>query len=373
MILPVFSVYASQLAGATPVLVGIALGIYGLTQCVFQIPFGFLSDYVGRKKIIAFGLIIFAIGSAIAALSDTISWIILGRALQGTGAIGSTIMALMSDLTSAAERTKAMAIAGITIGLSFSLAMLIGPLLTIGLSTQGLFWVAVFLSGVAMVILITLVPNCERDRAARNNENNIFTLLKNPTLIHLNISILLLHAIFTASFVVLPMSLQSLLPSSQQWKLYLPVLLIAFSFTLPLIIFAEKKQCVKLFFISAIFILGFSEILFWFFSKNFLLSAVGLLLFFTAFSILEAFLPSLVSKIAPKNRKGTALGIYSSAQFLGIFLGGGLGGWLHGKFGLTHVYLFCVVLAFSWIMIAFQIKNPQHQSPENDTGDPSHG
>lgn len=368
MVLPLFSLYAHQLIGATPTLIGISLGIYGLTQAVFQIPFGAWSDKVGRKKIITLGLILFAIGSIVSACSTTIWSMIIGRALQGTGAVGSVIIALMADLTRENQRTKAMAIIGITIGMSFSLAMLLGPLLAPWLHVTGLFWLAALLSGLAILILLTRVPQPVQTTWHADTEperRSFWYVLKHPGLTRLNVSIFMLHAIFTASFVVIPISLQQLagLHGNQQWILYLPALLLAFLCSIPSIIIAEKKHCLKLFFLGAIVLLGLAEAVFWLFAQSLLFSAFGLFLFFTGFSILEAFLPSLVSRTAPSARKGTALGLYSCAQFLGIFAGGSLGGWLYGVLGLTHVYLCCILLTILWIAIAFSIKNPHHQKP----------
>ena len=367
MVLPLFSLYAHQLQYATPLLIGVAMGIYGLTQAILQIPFGAWSDQVGRKKIIALGLIIFAIGSAVAASATTIWGMILGRSLQGGGAVGSTIIALMADLTREKERTKAMAIIGMTIGMSFSLAMLMGPLLNPWLHVNGIFWLAALLSLFAIAILVIYVPTPEKTiwhADAEPEWHSFFAVLTTQELARLNIGIFILHAIFTASFVIIPISLQNKvgLAGNQQWILYLPILLLAFICSIPCIIIAEKKHQLKLFFLAAIMTLSIAELVFWVFANSFVSFAIGLLLFFTGFSILEAFLPSLVSKTAPLKRKGTALGIYSCAQFLGIFVGGSVGGWLYGLFGPTDVYLFCVALAIAWVAIAFRMKNPQHQT-----------
>jgi MFS family permease len=365
MVLPAFSLYAHNLIGATPLLIGLAMGIYGLTQGIFQIPFGMLSDHFGRKKIITLGFIIFAIGSLIAATSHTIWGMIIGRSLQGTGAVGSTIIALLADLTRENQRTKAMAITGATIGFSFSIAMILGPLLTAWISIPGIFWLAVILSSLAIILLFTWVPHPTANlwhADAEPEPKQLIHILLEPALARLNGGIFLLHAIFTASFVILPISLQNLagLHGNEQWLLYLPTLLLAFILSIPCIIIAEKKHSLKTFFLAAIVILGIAELLLWFFAHSLLISALSLLLFFTAFSILEAFLPSLVSKTAPPQRKGTALGIYSCSQFLGIFIGGTLGGWLYGAFGLTDVYLFCVILTGLWFAIAFGMKKPQY-------------
>lgn len=362
MILPVFSLYAHGLRDATPFLIGVAMGVYGLTQGIFQIPFGMLSDLFGRRLLITIGLLIFALGSIVCAETHTISGMILGRALQGTGAVGSTIIAMIADLTREDHRTKAMAIAGMSIGMSFALAMVVGPLAA---SWINIFWLAAFFSLAAIFLLFTWAPAPTKTVWHDDTEpepSQFSALLKNRELMRLNSGIFILHAVLTASFVILPLSLQNLagLPAKQQWMLYLPVLVLAFLSSIPFIIVAEKKRLLKPFFLGAIAVLGIGELLLWFFAHHLLLSAISLLLFFAAFSLLEAFLPSLVSRTAPAHRKGTALGIYSCSQFLGIFMGGTVGGWLYGAFGITDVYLFCVVLTGVWLAIAFGMKKPQY-------------
>lgn len=368
MVLPLFSLYAHQLIGATPVLIGFAMGIYGLTQAIFQIPFGAWSDKFGRKKLITLGLIIFILGSLICAGSHTIWGMIIGRALQGAGAVGSTIIALLADLTRENQRTKGMAIIGMTIGMSFSFAMLLGPLLNPWLKVNGIFGLAAGMGFFAIFILYKWVPTPAKTSWHSDTEperHSFLSVLKLPELARLNISIFMLHAIFTASFVVIPIGLQlhAGLQENHQWRLYLPVLLLAFICSIPCIILAEKKQRLKQFFLGAIFLLCSAELIFWLFPDSIFFSAFSLFLFFTGFSVLEAFLPSLVSKTAPKARKGTALGIYSCSQFLGIFVGGSIAGWLYGLFGLTNVFLFCTILAILWAALAFRMKNPQHQVP----------
>jgi predicted MFS family arabinose efflux permease len=269
-----------------------------------------------------------------------------------------------------------MAIIGMTIGMSFSLAMLVGPVLNPWLHVNGIFWLAAGLSALAIILLYTHVPQPVKTEWHADTEpelHSFSSVLKNADLMRLNIGIFLLHAVFTASFVVIPISLQTLagLSANQQWMLYLPTLMLAFIASIPLIILAEKKQRLKQFFFGAIVMLGIAELLLWTLAGSLAISAVSIFLFFAGFSVLEAFLPSLVSKTAPSARKGTALGIYSCSQFLGIFVGGSLGGWLYGAFGLTNVYLFCTLLTILWATIAFRMKNPQHRSlttPSMTTG-----
>ena len=354
MVLPVFTLYAHQLPGATPTLIGLAMGIYGLSQALFQIPFGVLSDRYGRKPIIVLGLLIFIIGSLIAALADSIYIMILGRALQGIGAVGSTILALMADLTREEQRTKSMAIAGISIGLSFAIAMFLGPILIEWIPIYDLFFIAMLFGFAGIVVLYTAVPTPQITSWHRDTEpelKSFLRLLVAPELAKLNSGIFILHALFTASFVVIPISLNQFagLAASRQWVLYLPTLLLAFTACFICMGFAERKQQVKPYFLASIIALAGAELLLWLMPSNRWLTALGLGLFFTGFSLLEAFLPSLITRTAPAARKGSALGIYSSSQFLGIFVGGVLGGWLFGRFSFPGVYLFCFILALLWL------------------------
>lgn len=364
MVLPVFSLYAQQLKGATAALVGIAMGIYGLSQAVLQIPFGALSDRVGRKPIIVIGLSLFIIGSFIAGTADSITHMIIGRALQGAGAVGGTILATLADLTREEVRTKSMAITGMTIGFSFSVAMFIGPVLTKWMPIQYLFYLAAFLGLTAILILYVFVPTPQHVCWHRETEPELKSFLKlmtDPDLAKLNSGIFILHAIFTASFIVIPISLLHFvkLEANHQWLLYLPALLVAFVTALFCIGVAERKQQIKYFFLGGIFTLALAEVLLWEAPASITLASIGLCLFFTGFSLLEAFLPSLVSRTAPPARKGSALGLYSCSQFLGIFVGGALGGWLYGQYQFLGVYLFCVILALSWFILALFMQPPR--------------
>lgn len=365
MIMPVFALYAQGLPHATPFLIGLALGIYGLTQALLQIPFGVLSDHLGRRPIIALGLIFFAGGSLLAAFSHSIYTVIIGRALQGSGAIGSALMALLADLTQEEQRTTAMAIAGMTIGISFALAMIIGPLLTQWLPFQSLFGVAFVFSLLAIFILYTYTPKPRQLAWHPETEPELklfWTVLKNKELLRLNSGIFFLHALLTASFIALPLSLHQFLgwQGSRQWMLYVPTLLLAFVFSFACIGQAEKKKQVKYYFLGAILGLASAETVLWLFPKQLVVTIIGLILFFSSFSLLEAFLPSLISRTAPPRRKGTALGLYSCMQFLGIFMGGLLGGILYQHFGLLAIYQFCLTLSLLWLSIAYKMASPRY-------------
>ena len=365
MVLPVFSLYAQTLGGATATLIGVGMGIYGLAQALFQIPFGILSDRCGRKPMIVIGLVIFAIGSLIAGCAHSIWLLILGRTLQGIGAVGSTILAMIADLTREEQRSKAMAITGMSIGFSFTLAMLLGPLLTKWMTVSQLFYLAALFGIAAISVLYLFVPTPQHVSWHRDAEPELASFLKlliAPELAKLNSGIFILHAIFTASFVVIPISLldNAGLPANEQWLLYLPTLLLASFFALTLIGIAERQQRAKPYFLGGILLLTLSEILLWQAQANLTLVFIGLSCFFAGFSLLEAFLPSLVSRIAPVTRKGSALGIYSSAQFLGIFVGGVLGGWLYGQYHFFGVYLFCVILGLIWFALALCMQPPRY-------------
>lgn len=364
MVLPVFSLYAIQLQGATPSLVGLAIGVYGLSQALFQIPFGTLSDHFGRKPIICFGLIIFALGSLIAGLSHSIFMMIIGRALQGVGAVGSTLLALLADLTREQQRSKAMAIAGISIGCSFSIALLLGPLLTQWFSVNHLFLIAMLFGLLGILILYTAVPTTVivHQQSAKPTLKNFLQLFIEPQLLKLNSGIFILHAVFTASFIVIPISLVHFtgFASNKQWQLYLPTLLTALFLTLALLGLAERKQQVKFYFLTGIFLLALAEFLLWLMPNHLWPTLMGLTSFFLGFSILEAFLPSLITRTVPTKQKGSALGIYSCAQFLGIFMGGVLGGFVYSKYSFPGVYFFCIMLTLFWFVLAFSMQSPRY-------------
>jgi MFS family permease len=361
MIYPVFALWARHLPGATELTIGLALGVYGLTQALFQIPLGFLSDRLGRKRVIAGGLLLFAAGSAVAALSHSIYGIILGRLLQGAGAVGSATLALAADLTREHNRTKAMAIIGMTIGASFSLALVVGPILNRWIGLPGIFWLTVALAmlGIGMLYLLVPKPESSSVHAEAEPVPALFKrVLTNKELLRLDFGICVQHAILTASFLSVPFVLKrSGVSLHNQWFVYLPVLLASVILMVPLIITAERGR-MKPVFLTSIATLGVSQLLLLIGHDKLPLVIAALLVFFIAFNLLEASLPSLISRVAPAEAKGTALGIYSSSQFFGIFVGGTLGGWLQGLWGLAAVFGLCTVLACVWLLIASAMRPP---------------
>jgi MFS family permease len=368
MILPVFALYAEQLQGVTPFLVGLAIGIYGLTQAMLQIPFGMLSDRIGRKPVIAAGLLIFAAGSVVAAMAHTIEGVILGRALQGAGAIAAAVMALTADLTSEEHRTKAMTVIGMSIGFSFVVAMVTGPLLNHWIGVPGIFGLIAVLALLGIALLYLIVPNPQRSvfhRDAEVEPAQFRQVLGNGQLLRLNLGIFTLHLALTASFVVLPLALvdSGLIAQHHTW-LYLPVMVLGMALAIPFIIVAEKKRRMKLVYIGAVGVLLLAQLgLFW--GQHHLWAiAVLLQFFFIAFNLLEATLPSLISKIAPAQSKGTAMGVYTSSQFIGAFIGGAAGGWLHGQYGSGAVFLFCAGAIALWWLAALSMREPPYLSNE---------
>jgi MFS family permease len=365
MIYPVFAAYAGALVGANPYLIGEALGIYGLSQGLLQIPFGLLSDRVGRKVMIVLGLILFGAGSAVAAVSTTIGGVIIGRALQGAGAVGSVILALVADLTGEDSRTAAMAMVGITIGASFIVALLAGPVVANFIGVSGIFWLMVALALVGIAITQFVVPNPPRIRVHRDAEAVpalLGAVLRNRELLRLDVGIFALHAMLTASFLVVPDLLRSTLGIGvhDQWIVYLPVLLVSVAAMVPAIIVAEKYRRMKGVFVSAVAALVVSQIMLFYGSGNVFALLAALIVFFSAFNVMEASLPSLITKVAPPDVKGTAMGVYSSLQFLGIFVGGIIGGMAHQHGGSAGVFALTAALAVIWLIIAAGMAQPSY-------------
>ncbi|MDD3517173.1 MAG: MFS transporter [Chromatiales bacterium] len=367
MILPVFSLYAGALSHVTPFLMGMAIGIYGLTQATFQIPLGMLSDRIGRKPVIIGGLLVFALGSVVAAEAGSIWGVIGGRALQGAGAVSAVAMALAADLTREEHRTKVMAVIGFSIGLSFSAALVLGPVLDRMVGVPGIFWFTALLGLIAIAVVLWAVPTPQRTRVHRDTGvvPGLFGgILRDAQLLRLDLGIFVLHMVLTANFVVLPLILRDVLDmeSALHWRVYLPVVLLAFVAVVPLIIVAERFRRLKQVFIGAVAVLAGTEFA-WIFTHDSVAGmAVTLFVFFAAFNLLEATLPSLMAKLAPPDRKGTAMGVYATTQFLGIFTGGALGGWLYGVFGVEGVFFASALALLVWLSAAATMHSPRYLS-----------
>jgi MFS family permease len=365
MVLPVLATYGQDLAGSTPGLIGLAIGAYGLTQALFQIPFGMISDRIGRLPVIYVGLLVFAFGAGVAAMSDSIWGVILGRVLQGAGAISAAVMALLSDLTREQHRTKAMAMIGMSIGLSFAVAMVVGPLLTRAFGLAGLFWATVGMALLGIPIIALLVPRSTSPLQHRESGvagQALGATLRHPQLLRLDFGIFALHAMLMASFVALPLALveRGGLPREEHWWVYLTAMLVGFFGMLPFIIYGEKKRKMKRVLCGSVAMLLACELYFWAFGGSLNHLLLGIILFFTAFNLLEASLPSLISKMSPAGGKGTAMGVYSTSQFLGAALGGILGGWLFSHGGLNSVFLGCAVLCAIWLIITVTMREPPY-------------
>ncbi len=368
LILPVFTLYARTLTDSTPTLVGLAFGVYGLTQASLQIPFGMLSDKVGRKPVIFAGLLIFIAGSLIASQADTIWVMIMGRALQGAGAISAALMALAADLTREQQRTKAMALIGISIGFAFSLAFIAGPLLDAIIGVSGIFILSALLAVLAMVVLYLVVPTPQLSSFHSDAEVSLAMLgnvLRERGLLKLNLGIFILHTVLMANFIVVPTAIQDYagLALAHHWQIYLPVLFTSIIFMAPAIIIGERTRTSAAFFKGAVLLLVVSQTGYFFWHNTLVALAVMLLVFFTAFNYLEASLPSLISTMSSKNSKGTALGVYASSQFIGTFTGGLIGGIIHEHFGLSAVFIFGGIMTLIWFLV---IMLPTNQAQDED-------
>ncbi|GAB1048412.1 MAG: MFS transporter [Shewanella algae] len=362
MIMPVFALYGQDLKGFSPLWVGIAIGAYGLTQAILQIPMGILSDRIGRKPVILGGLLVFALGSVLAAMSDSIYGVVAGRALQGMGAIAAAVLALAADLTRDEQRTKVMAIIGMCIGFSFALSLLVGPVVAQHLGLSGLFALTAGLALLGMLIVQLLVPNPvahapKGDTMAEPGK--LKNMLKDPQLFRLDAGIFILHLVLTAVFVALPLDLVDAgLVKEKHWMLYFPAFVGAFFLMVPLIIIGVKRNNTKGMFQFALLIMLASLLAMALFSHTLWVLAVAIVAFFTGFNYLEASLPSLIAKFCPVGAKGSAMGVYSTSQFLGAFCGGLLGGGAYQIMGAAGVFSVAVVLLIIWLALTLRMKNP---------------
>lgn len=363
LVLPVLALGARDLPGATPVLVGAAVGVYGLTQAALQIPFGFASDRLGRKRVIAAGLLLFAAGSALAALADSIALLIAGRALQGAGAVAAALMALAADLTRDVVRTRTMAVIGVSIGASFSAALVLGPVLHAWLDLSGLFWVATALAASALLLLYTVVPTPRASTAHRDTEPvlaQLGTVLANPALLRLDLGIFVLHLVMTGTFVAVPLALADTgLASPRHWEVYLPVFLGSVALMAPLVMLGERRDRIRAVFLLAVALVAGAHAGLALGPAGPLVIGAALLVFFTGFNVLEATLPALVSRTAPVAQKGTAMGVYSTCQFLGAFAGGLGAGWLDGMGGPPLVFAGLGAVGAAWLLLSLPMRVPE--------------
>lgn len=366
MILPVFVVLGADLAGATPALLGLAIGAYGLTQALLQVPFGLLSDRIGRKPMIYIGLLVFAAGSLLAGVAESVWGVIAGRALQGAGAIASVLMALLSDLTREEQRTKAMATVGITIGLSFSISLIAGPLVASVAGLSGIFYLTAGLALFAIVVVHFLVPTAGVARASDTLPASAMLgrVLTDGRLLRLDFGIFALHLVLTALFLLVPVLLteQLGLESREHWWFYLTLMVTSFFAMVPFIIIGEKRRQMKAVLCGAIVLLMLATAALGLAGASLWFAWLILFFFFMAFNLLEASLPSLISKESPAGAKGTAMGVYSTSQFFGAFLGGALGGVFAGVAGGWGVIALMVAVLLVWLLLAIGMPQPTYAS-----------
>ena len=364
LILPVLVLYAGEIDGATPAMIGVALGAYGLTQALFQVPFGLLSDRFGRKPLLVAGLLLFALGSVIAARANSIEVVILGRALQGSGAIASVLLALLADLTREEQRTKGVALVGASIGFSFLLALMLGPILDAVIGLSGIFWSTGVLALMAVPVVVWFVPSVERlprGTGVQPAWGQVRMILQNRQLLFMDCGILVLHMVLMALFVAVPFALLETLelPRDRHWQVYVPVLGAAVLAMVPMLILSMIREHTVPVLRAGVAILFVSLLALLISDRNTGLLVVGLWLFFVAFTLLEALMPSLMSRLAPAQNKGAVLGIYNTFQFLGVFIGGALGGWLFGLFGGSGVFIFSAVAVLAWLILVVVAPAPK--------------
>jgi predicted MFS family arabinose efflux permease len=363
MVLPILPLFTQNLEHATPFLIGLAIGIYGLMQAIFQIPLGLLSDKIGRKPVIIGGLTVFAIGSIVAASSDNIYTVLIGRAIQGSGAIAATTMALAADLTREDHRAKVMGFIGMSIGIAFAVAMVVGPIISQLAGLSGVFWTTTLLALIGIALILFVVPTPKSTKLHRDAGimgDYIKPVLQQSTLLRMNASVFILHLLMTANFSVLPLIFRDHLhlETAQHWKIYLPVLVISLLFSLPMIIISEKYRKIKIIFIIAVVLLIISQIVLAILPFSFYPLLGAFLLFFIGFNYLEAVQPSLVAKYSDVNNKGTAMGVYSTSQFLGIFVGGMIGGLVLQHWEISGVFIFSALMAVLLLIVAISLPQP---------------
>ena len=351
MLFPVMSIYAAEYDNSTPFLIGMAIGVYGLTQALLQIPFGYLSDQFGRKPILIIGLLIFFLGSVLAANTSNLNLVVLGRALQGGGAISAVLMAFLADSVNEENRAKANAFVGFQIGVAFMLSLLIGPIISSKVGLQGLFWTIALLSLIALIIVFSLEQSKPVTYYKLSMKAFRETLTKE--LVTLDLSIFSLHLILAAGFIVMPILIieNQIVSMVNNWHLYLPAIFLSFLGMLPLIVVSEKFKKTKYILLLCILLLIISQFIFFNASLSFQLFLITLTIFFIAFNSIEALLPSLLSRTASSAKRGLAMGIFSTSQFLGTFFGGAIGGLIYDIYDLNSVFLFTIFVALIWLLL----------------------
>lgn len=359
LLLPVFSLYATQLSGGeNKMWVGLAFGIYGLTQAMLQLPLGMASDRFGRKKIIYIGLIVFALGSFLAAFANDIVMLTIARAIQGAGAVSAVVVALLADLTRPDVRIRAMSMIGMSIALSFSFSLMIGPTLEHYLGVSGIFMLTGVLVLSCIAIVYWFLPNPQQ--TVQNIHWHEFKdVFGQRNLWHLHFGIFAVHCAQMALFMVLPFILRDLMPSEQWWQLYLPATIIGIILMVPAVLMAEVRHHMKGVLLSAIFLLVIVQFLLGYTGKILWQLYGWLSLYFLGLNTVEAILPSWVSKIANPKLKGTAMGIYNTAMSLGLFSGSLIGGWLLQYFGTQAVFYFCSGLMLCWFLLVLPTAKPK--------------
>lgn len=365
LVLPVLALYAASLPGAedNKTLVGVAMGIYGLTQALLQLPLGMASDKFGRKKVIYFGLIVFAAGSFLAAAADSLPMLVAARAIQGAGAVSAAVTALLADLTRDSVRTRAMAMIGLSIGLTFSVSLVVAPMIADIVGVSGLFLLTGILTVISIGVVAWMTPNPEVSKLhedAQAQPSRMGEVLKDRQLLKLDFGIFALHAAQMALFTALPFAMTELgLEKIQHWKVYLPSTITGLVVMVPLIIIGETRNKLKQVFVLGIACIAAAQIGLLFGMHSIWLITAYLVVYFIGFNVLEASLPSMVSKIAPSDLKGTAMGVYNTMQSVGLFVGGATGGMLFQKYGFAGVFAFCSALMLLWLVIAVLAPAPK--------------
>lgn len=365
LVLPVLALYAATLPGDenNKALIGLAMGMYGLTQALLQLPLGMASDRFGRKKIIYLGLLVFAAGSFMAAVAQSLEMLVLARAIQGAGAVSAAVTALLADLTREEVRTRAMAMVGLSIGVTFSVSLVLAPLFNHWIGVPGIFALTGILTLVSMLVVRFWVPEPQQTKLHEDAEVNtvhMATVLRHGQLLRLNFGIFALHTAQMALFIALPFVLVDLgLVKSQHWHIYLPATVAGLVLMVPAIIYGETRHKLKAVFVGGIVAIALAQLGLSLGVASFYAVLVCMILYFIGFNVLEASLPSMVSKIAPAGLKGTAMGVYNTAQSVGLFVGGAVGGLIFQHAGIGGVFIFCTLLMLCWLVIAIIAPAPE--------------